>query len=207
MNSIHRLLSAGTVAVFAVALLAGCGSSNSPIASSGVTGTASVPVPSGTTDSPSPSASPSGPATASGLTSCVDNIRVSETQMQGAAGHRSLVLVFNNVGTAACELQGYPGVDLVSATGATIASAQRTLSGMAGGVTAASSLTLAPGASASALVEASAVPGDSRPDCGDYNLKVTPPGQYVSVSGGSEKMPQCDLQVHPVVAGVGGGMR
>jgi hypothetical protein len=131
--------------------------------------------------------------------------------VEGAAGHRALVLVFNNVShTQTCTIFGYPGVDLVTAGGTAVAHLRRTLRGMAGGepagVTAPHAVTLAPGASASALAEASDVPQGGITDCGDYSLRITVPNQFVSVPGGTAMLPRCDAQIHPVVPGTGGGM-
>lgn len=132
--------------------------------------------------------------------------------MQGAAGHRALALVFNNVSrTTRCEIFGYPGVDLVTAAGATVAHLTRTLRGMAGGepvgVTAPHAVVLAPGASASALAEASDVPQAGITDCGNYGLRITVPNQYVAVPGGTAMLPRCEAEIHPVVPGTSGGMR
>ena len=127
-------------------------------------------------------------------------------QSQGAAGHLALVLIFNNVGHTSCRMYGYPGLDLVTGSGALVAHATRTLSGMAGGATSVATITLTPGASASALVEASDVPQGGIADCGSYAMQVTPPEEYVSVPAGIAKMPKCALQIHPVVAGTHGGM-
>ncbi|BBH18636.1 hypothetical protein Back2_29230 [Nocardioides baekrokdamisoli] len=137
---------------------------------------------------------------------CTSNIRVINGESQGAAGHLAFVLIFNNVGHTACRIVGYPRVDLVTAAGATVAHAQHTLSGMAGGATGIATITLAAGASASALVEASDVPQGSITNCGSYSLMVTPPNQTVAVGAGTAMMPRCEIQVHPVVAGTGGGM-
>lgn len=130
-------------------------------------------------------------------------------QSDGAAGHVSLVLIFNNVSTSPCRMLGYPGVDLVSPSGTAVAHAARTLRGMAGGepvgTAAPSYVVLAAGHSASTLVEASDVPQGGVTDCGSFSLMVTPPGQRVAVPAGTAMMPRCDLQVHPVVAGTGGG--
>jgi hypothetical protein len=137
---------------------------------------------------------------------CTSDIRVIPGTAQGAAGHQALVLVFNNVSrTTTCEIIGYPGIDLVTASGATVAHLTRTLRGMAGGepsgVTAPQPIVLAPGASASALAEASSVPQGGISDCADFSLIVTVPNQYVAVSGGTAMLPRCDAQIHPVVAG------
>jgi hypothetical protein len=142
---------------------------------------------------------------------CTEDIRVIPGTEQGAAGHIALVLVFNNVSTTTtCEIFGYPGVDLVTASGHTIAHLTRTLRGMAGGepagVTAPQPVILAPGASASALAEASDVPQGGIADCGSYSLLITVPNQYVSVPGGTARLPRCGAQIHPVVPGTTGGM-
>lgn len=140
---------------------------------------------------------------------CLDDIRVIPQDSQGAAGHISLVLVFNNVShTRTCEILGYPGVDLVTPGGATVAHLQRTLRGFAGGepagVTAPRPVILAPGQSASAMAEASDVPQGSITDCGNFDLLVTVPNQFASVSGGTAMLPRCEAQIHPVVAGTTG---
>ena len=142
---------------------------------------------------------------------CTSDIRVIPGTAQGAAGHVALVLVFNNVShTSTCELFGYPGVDLVTGSGATVAHLTRTLRGMAGGepagVSAPQAVILAPGASASALAEASNVPQGGIADCGSFSLLITVPNQYVSVPGGTAMLPKCDAQIHPVVAGTTGGL-
>jgi hypothetical protein len=121
------------------------------------------------------------------------------------------VLVFTNVSTTVtCQLIGYPGVDLVTASGATVAHLTRSLRGMAGGepagVTAPQPVILAPGASASALAEASDVPQNGTTDCGSYSLLITVPNQFASVSGGTSALPRCAAEIHPVVAGTGGGL-
>jgi hypothetical protein len=118
--------------------------------------------------------------------------------------------VFNNVSTTkTCEIFGYPGVDLVTASGATVVHLTRTLRGMAGGepagVTAPQDVVLTPGASASALAEASDVPQDGIASCGSYSLLITVPNQYVSNGGGTSMLPRCAAEIHPVVAGTSGG--
>src|SRR5581483_10124240 len=140
-----------------------------------------------------------------------NDIRVIPEGCQGAAGHVSLILVFNNVSrTTTCEIIGYPGVDLVTASGATVVHLTRTLRGMAGGepagVTAPRPVILRPGQSASALAEASDVPQGGVADCGSYSLLITVPNQYVSVVAGTAMLPRCAAEIHPVVPGTTGGM-
>lgn len=121
------------------------------------------------------------------------------------------MLIFNNVSrTRTCEIIGYPGVDLQTPSGSTVAHLRRTLRGMAGGeppgVSAPRGVILVPGASASALAEASDVPQDGITDCGSYSLLITVPNQFVAVSGGTSMLPRCAAEIHPVVPGTGGGM-
>ena len=211
-------------ALVAGAALAGCTSATSGSgargsapgsspASSGATAASSSSVP--TTSSAAASASVPATSTATATPAstppCTSDIRVIPGAVQGAAGHRALVLIFNNVSTTTtCEIIGYPGVDLVTASGATVVHLARTLRGMAGGeaagVTAPHGVILAPGASASALAEASAVPQGGITDCGNYSLLITVPNQYVAVPGGTTTLPRCDAQIHPVVPGTTGGM-
>lgn len=216
-----RLMAVGLVAA---AALAGCTSSGSSghgsaVQGAGTTGTTSVASTTATTGTTSPATSASATTTSStpathttsaSVPMCTNDIRVIPGTVTGAAGHLSLVLVFNNVSsTVTCELFGYPGVDLVTPGGATVAHLARTLRGMAGGepagVTAPQGVILRPGASASALAEASDVPQGGITDCGSYSLLITVPNQFVSVPGGTAMLPRCEAQIHPVVAGTTGG--
>lgn len=158
----------------------------------------------------STSTSTSTSTTPPGTGPCSTNIRVIPGQVDAAAGHRFLVLTFNNVDTKkSCRMIGYPKVDLVENIGISgkehvVGHARQTLRGQAGlpaGMKAPQPVVLAPGKSASAIVEASAIPQGNAPDCKEYSLKVTPPGQHSAVSAGPAQMPECDIQVHPVVAG------
>ena len=156
-----------------------------------------------TTPDPSPSATK-----ASGATTCSSGIRVIPGEVDAGAGHRFLVLRFNNVGQTTCTISGYPKVDLVDASGKVVTHAQQTPNGQAGlpaGTTEPPVVRLAAGKSASTVLEASAIPEGDNPPCKDYALMVTPPGQTEAVSAGPTQLPDCDLQVHPVVAGETGG--
>ncbi len=210
-------------ALVAGAALAGCtgagtgpgahSTSSTPISSpaaSGSTASASGPVPSTTPSAPNAGSSTAATATPVSRPLCTNDIRVIPATVQGAAGHFALVLVFNNVSrTTTCEIIGYPGGDLVSASGATVAHLTRTLRGMAGGepadVTAPQAVILAPGASASALAEASDVAQGGITNCGSYSLLITVPNQYVAVPGGTSTLPRCAAEIHPVVPGTNGG--
>jgi len=172
----HRL--AAPAAAAALLVITGCGSrGGSPIAT--------------------PNLEPTNPP-------CSSNIRVIPGEVEGAAGHRFLVLAFNNVGETACAMVGYPKVDLVDDAGTVVLHVPQTVRGQAGlpeGTDEPESVTLLPGKSASAIVEASAIPEGDGPACASHRLLVTPPGQKRAVPAGEAQMPDCDIQVHPVVAG------
>ncbi len=191
---------AGTAAISASATTA---SSSGPASSSSAASTPAASTPAAST--------PAASTTPVSTPLCTDDIRVIPGAVSGAAGHMALVLVFNNVSrTTTCEIIGYPGVDLVSASGATIVHLSRTLRGMAGGepagVTAPQAVLLAPGQSVSALAEANDVPLGGISNCGSYSLLVTVPNQFVAVPAGTARLPRCDAQIHPVVPGTSGGM-
>jgi hypothetical protein len=141
-----------------------------------------------------------------------NDIQVSTTDDQGAAGHISLVLVFINTGTHACVLSGYPGAELVGQNDADLLDAQRTLSGYSGGAVGLSSappVLLSPQSAASAVLEWIDVPSGSGPNGGcaapdPISLAVTPPNTKQSTTIQlSAKSEVCgDFEVHPVLAGV-----
>jgi hypothetical protein len=218
---IRRCSQLTVFALVAGAALAGCTSSTSgsgshsastiPRTSPASSGSMASPSSSSSSTTTSAPASNTATATPASTPLCSSDIRVIPGTVQGAAGHRALVLVFNNVSpTTTCEIIGYPGVDLVTAAGATVAHLTRTLRGMAGGepagVTAPQGVVLAPGASASALAEASDVPQGAITDCGNYSLLITVPNQFVAVGGGTAMLPRCEAEIHPVVPGTSGGM-
>lgn len=180
-------------------------------ASSSVATSSAVTSPVSNPSTSSPAAVTSTPPGAKSIPQCLSDIRVIPGESQGAAGHLALVLVFNNVSTTqTCEITGYPGVDLVTPSGVAVAHLTRTLRGMAGGepvgVTAPQPVVLRPGASASALAEASDVPQGGIANCGNYALLITVPNQYASVGGGTAMLPRCNAQIHPVVPGTTGGL-
>jgi len=127
----------------------------------------------------------------------------------GAAGHQGVVLLFVNNGSTSCALSGYPGVAGLNASGTQIAQAQRTLTGMMGGlapgVTAIPVVTLSAGQTASAVVEGTDVTNGTETSCPTYaSLLATPPNTMKSVPI-PLSLPGCSgLEVHPVVPGTSG---
>ena len=180
-------LSAGRLALTAAALIsaaavAGCASSgtSSPPAAPGST----APTP--TTASPAPTsgntpavASPS--ATATGPAACpTSSLRVKQGVSQGYAGGVYVVIDFTNTSGSTCTLYGYPGVSLVSGPPYMQIglAAKRTTS------TPKTLVTLAPGATANALLQIVDALNYPSASCGPTKataLKVYPPNQTVPV--------------------------
>lgn len=149
-------------------------------------------------------------ATPAGTALCAGpNVGVSGKMASSAAGHQGVVLLFFNNGSTSCVLFGYPGAAGLNAGGTQVVQAQRTLTGMMGGlapgVTALPRITLAPGQTASAVVEGTDVPSGTETSCPTYpSLLVTAPNAKASVTI-PFALPGCSgLQVHPVVPGTSG---
>ena len=195
-------------------LLAACGSATN---GSGTPAPSVPAAPAPTTDSgassPPPTQAPPRTGTTGAPTAApvaapagclLSNLRVTTGQSDAASGHRSLVLVFTNQGTAICRLYGYPGVAGLDNHGAQIAQATRTSSGYLGGLTAGtkpSNVDLKTGGSASAMVEASAFNADGSACVAYAGLLVTPPNETHSIMLAWGNDGCAGLQIHPVVPG------
>ena len=180
-------LSAGRLALAAAALIsaaavAGCASSgtSSPPAAPGST----APTP--TTASPAPTsgntpavASPS--ATATGPAACpTSSLQVKQGVAQGYAGGVYVVIDFTNSSGSTCKLYGYPGVSLVSGP----PYMQIGLAAKRSTTTPKTLVTLAPGATANALLQIVDALNYPSASCGPTKataLKVYPPNQTVPV--------------------------
>lgn len=146
-------------------------------------------------------------------------LKVTESGSNGAgdtaSGHTALALRFTNVGSRACSLQGYPGVEVSGPGGAL--NAQRTLRGYLGGDAGSSPapVTVRPGGTTSALLEWLFFPRDGSAtvttrNCPGYHaarLLVTAPDQTTSTvfAAPGAVTPVCwGFEVHPVVPGAAG---
>jgi hypothetical protein len=175
-------LRAGRLAVTIAALtcaaaVAGCassGSSSQPGAS-GSTAAASPAAP-GSSNTPavaasSPSSAPTGPP-ACPTSSLLVKLGVS----QGYAGGVYVVIDFTNTGASTCSLFGYPGVSLVKGPPYT----QIGLAAKRSTTTPRTLVTLAPGATANALLQIVDALNYPSAKCGPTNataLKIYPPNQ------------------------------
>jgi hypothetical protein len=180
----------------------------------GPVGASSRPAP-----TPSPPPSPAGPSPAGSGTPTSPNssdepsraatcrkadLDVSLGSGDAGSGHRSVVLIFTNGGAEPCRITGYPGVAALDAGGAQVAQAKRTLRGYLGGLPAgagAHSITLRPGQSVTALVEAMAFDPATGSSCTAYQgLLVTVPDDTASTRLAWATDSCAALEVHPVVA-------
>jgi len=170
--------------------------------SSTTTASASAPTSGSTpTTAPAPTGTQAGgtPATPA----CTGaQISVGDGQSNGAAGHIGIPLLFMNVSDHTCTLYGFPGVAGLNANNQQAVQAQRVTQGYLGTSTV-STVTLAPGASASALLSAVDVPSGNATGCPSYGaLLVTPPGTRQSTRVVLAPVPGCPtLQIYPVVPG------
>lgn len=135
------------------------------------------------------------------------DVQVTESPGQGAAGHVSLLLVFQNTSGHPCTLHGYPGAALVAQDGSMLLNAKRTLSGSLGGAVGlkkAPVVQLAAGEQASAVLEWSDVEGDSACVTSAATLVVTPPdftrNQALAFTAGTQVC--SGFEIHPVLEGV-----
>jgi hypothetical protein len=207
---------AAIVATAAVAVLAtGCAAS----------GTAPAPPPSpSVTDAPGTSGASGGNAagvaesgSATSPQECAAaDLTVTTGATAAAAGHSSLVLLFTNSGGASCFVQGYPGV-AVQLRGDRAYNAVRAMTGYMGGdaVPSPARVQLAPGVTASALIEWLHFPQDgsasvTAADCaghGAVRLLVTAPDRTApaTLAPPGPASPICwGFEVHPIVAGSAG---
>jgi Protein of unknown function (DUF4232) len=136
-------------------------------------------------------------------------VSVSDGGGGAGLGHEDQVILFTNQSKSICTLSGYPGVAGLDAQGNQVVQAERTLDGYLGGLqndaTTPPTVTLAPGQTASAIVEGTDNPVGSAISCPNYPaLLVTPPNLTYSVRL-TVGLPGCSpIEVHPVVPGTSG---
>ncbi|MGA2471146.1 MAG: DUF4232 domain-containing protein [Solirubrobacteraceae bacterium] len=182
-----------------------------PVVATGNSGT-SLPLASSTSTSTIPTG-PSG--TTATLSGCVSTqLAVVLGFQQGALGHIGQTVSFKNTSTTACTLYGYPGLQMLDASGSPIPT--DVLRGIAYTVPAEPEhvVTLAPGGEASFDLGYANSTGFGNATCpASSEVEVTPPNDYTSITvawkiqpyGGSDiKHLQCgQITVSPVFSGNG----
>lgn len=131
-----------------------------------------------------------------------DQIAVTASPTQGAAGHRALTLMFTLAGGAEpCTLTGYAGVD--SGAGGPLIHAKPTARGYMGGLPAdldvPPTVILSISTQGQAVVEGLAVDGEGK-QCPTYTDLVINPPDTTNVVTVSATIDACALQVHPITA-------
>jgi len=159
-------------ALACAALAAGCSSSSS---------SSSPSTPSSAATSASAAASESSSSTAvAGPPACATSaLKVSQSAPNGYAGGFDVTIGFTNASGATCTMYGYPGVSLVSASYAQIGLSAKRL-----GTVPVKLVTLAPSATASAMVQIGDALNFPSPTCSPVKaayLRIFPPNQTASV--------------------------
>ena len=170
-------------ALICAAALAGCASSGSssqpPAAGSATTATASPSAPAASSNTPAAVAPSSSPA--AGSTACATSaLQVKLGPSNGYAGGVYQTIDFTNTSGSPCTLTGYPGVSLVSGP----SHQQIGLAAKRSTSTPATTVTLAPGATANAqlqIVDALNFPSPTCSPTKATDLKVFPPNQFTAV--------------------------
>jgi hypothetical protein len=193
-------------------------SPTAPSTSAGASASASVTsivptVPPTTTTSAAANGSNSGsaasPHAASGGTAACTGSEIKVTAGQSSAGmsHDALPLVFTNASSRSCTMQGYPGAAIMSGS-TTVLNSTRSLNGYVGDerqLSSAPLVTLAPGTTASAMLEWVVDAGETCYPGGSGKLEVTPPNttsttSLISLTAGSGGV-CASFEIHPVVSG------
>lgn len=131
-------------------------------------------------------------------------LSVSLHGVEGGLSHAGYAIRFRNISRTACVMAGYPGVDGATGSGHAVVHAKRTPYGYLGGGRQTRVVTLAPGATASALYEGVNGRTEGGPPCPSYSiLVVTPPANTKSVRFQGQPT-LCYPEIHPIVRGSNG---
>lgn len=192
-----RILTKATavcILALGAAALGGCASNGGSAASAGATQSVSI------------GASGGGPGTCTGT-----ELSLKIDQGSSGMGHTGSVLVFTNTGSKTCTISGYPGADVTN-NGQYDWAPYLNATRVTGGVSV-RTVTLAPGAGASAMLEWDVNPKSGAGDranaancagmAGGY-LEITPPHTTTTHRSEPPENMCTDLRVFPVVAGTAG---
>jgi hypothetical protein len=148
-------------------------------------------------------------APVTGLAGCgLPYLSVTAKPASGGDSHAGVVLTFANTGQIACQLQGYPGVAVLNASGQQVQQAARTPAGYLGGIRNGKppfpTTVVGPGSVASALLEGEVVDVNGKSCASQAGLLVTPPNTRVAAKVRRQIAFCGGLQIHPVVPGATG---
>jgi hypothetical protein len=162
------------------------------------------------TQQPTPSAEPSATHQPTPAGPSISRCATGELQMslgisQGAAGNERTVVTMVNRSGSTCYLGGYPGVEMVDASGNNLGDAQRSTDSFFGTYAPPQRVEISAGGSTFfELTYGGNDPCGSTPAEHPASLKITPPGDYdsapISANPNPGRMTVCGnyFQVHPV---------
>jgi len=130
-------------------------------------------------------------------------IAVSATRTEGATGHGSFVLEFQNISGVTCTLRGYPGLDAIGKQGHVLRHAKRTRTGFTGGAEHIRTITVRPNRFASADVEWLNAAKNGHACRFSRSVNATPANTGYTVHL-ARSVSVCQLEVHPTVKGRSG---
>lgn len=152
--------------------------------------------------------------TNSSVAACANGqLKVTTDSAGASAGHTGLIVVLTNTGHSSCQVEGYPGASVTDHSGtAVVLSANRQLAGYMGGQNGAPlRIVLAPGATASTVLEwldaptdGSAPVGANCPGMDQGKLLITPPNTKTAQVFAAPANLCADFEVHPLVPGSSG---
>jgi hypothetical protein len=132
-------------------------------------------------------------------------IHVTHTAPEGAMGTSAMVLRFRNISQSTCSLYGYPGLDALRNNGTVLAHAKRVKNGSVGGARKIRTIVLQPNHLASASVQWHNFNATGGACAFSAKIAVTPANTSTTTRF-PVSVAKCGLQVHPTVAGKGGGI-
>lgn len=133
-------------------------------------------------------------------------VHVTHTAPQGAMGTSAMVLRFRNIGQSTCSLHGYPGLDALRRDGSVLAHAKRVMDGSVGGARRIRTIVLQPNQVASASVQWYNFNPTTGGSCAFSAKIAVTPANTSTTTKFPVSVSRCGLQVHPTVAGKGGGI-
>jgi len=146
------------------------------------------------------------PADAASVPQCKGALlRITHGMPDAGMGHGFLVLRFRNISQRTCSLRGYPGLDALRRNGTVLAHAKRTLHGQTG-ASRVSTIVLQPNRVASASVQWYNFNPTTGGACAFSAKIAVTPANTSTTTNFSVGVSKCGLQVHPTVAGKGGGI-
>lgn len=132
------------------------------------------------------------------------HLSVREVSEQAATGHEQLVVALTNTGTATCTLTGYPGLQLVTASGSPLPTTEHRGSSYTFPQAPVTTVTLARGEAASFDIGLDEIPQGNNDVCEQAaGIAVTPPngGSALRLAVSIDACQHGELDASPIVSG------